>query len=363
MKTLEEVKQIFSEKGYCLLEDKYNGNKQYMTFSKNGYLYYNTLNGFIKTDNPKKWGINNPYSIINLRHYVSEINQTVIIPNQEYNSSKLHLICSCGNHYYIKWDNFLKTNQCQCPKCGRAKSAQNHIKDEYYKLMELKQLFPLNEYHGCKHSDYYRTKEGYIVKTSLYNIKNGANEYTTLFHICNKYSIDNMHLYLKLNSPELKLLSTEYIGANKYYRFRCECGREFFALWYNVMSGKKVRCEYCTHFASTLAIKTEEWLNQNKIDFTKEKTFEDCKRFARLRFDYYLPKLNKIIETDGNQHDHPVRFGNMSQEEAILAFIETKERDKIKDNYCKNHNIPLLRIKQKEFESDKYKIKLQTFIS
>ena len=54
MKTLEEVKQIFSEKGYCLLEDKYVGNKQYMTFSKNGYLYYNTLNGFIKTDNPKK---------------------------------------------------------------------------------------------------------------------------------------------------------------------------------------------------------------------------------------------------------------------------------------------------------------------
>ena len=44
------MKKLYKDKGYNLLEKEYNGNKSYMTFEKDGYLYYNTYNGFMKTD-------------------------------------------------------------------------------------------------------------------------------------------------------------------------------------------------------------------------------------------------------------------------------------------------------------------------
>ena len=43
IRTLEEMKKLYKDKGYNLLEKEYNGNKSYMTFEKDGYLYYNTF--------------------------------------------------------------------------------------------------------------------------------------------------------------------------------------------------------------------------------------------------------------------------------------------------------------------------------
>ena len=33
-----------------------------------------------------------------------------------------------------------------------------------------------------------------------------------------------------------------------------------------------------------------------------QKTFDDCKNIHKLRFDFYLPKYNCVIETHGEQH-------------------------------------------------------------
>jgi|688.fasta_scaffold445613_2 hypothetical protein len=83
----------------------------------------------------------------------------------------------------------------------------------------------------------------------------------------------------------------------------------------------------------------------------REKTFEDCKntiegRYCRpLRFDFYIPELNTIVEYDGEQHFRPsTKFG-------LEKFETLQQNDKIKNEYCLKKGIKLIRIHYK-FPSD-----------
>ena len=50
------------------------------------------------------------------------------------------------------------------------------------------------------------------------------------------------------------------------------------------------------------------------------------------------------VEYDGEQHFYPTRFGSQTVEESQKAFKELKIRDSIKNEYCKSHDIPLIRV-------------------
>ena len=94
-------------------------------------------------------------------------------------------------------------------------------------------------------------------------------------------------------------------------------------------------------------------LMANNIDFTKQKTYEDCLYKNKLRFDFYLPKYNMCIEYNGTQHYKPVNFfGGYKQ------YEEIKIRDDIKKKYCNDNNIRLLIIKSDENILDKLKMTL-----
>jgi very-short-patch-repair endonuclease len=84
----------------------------------------------------------------------------------------------------------------------------------------------------------------------------------------------------------------------------------------------------------------------------REKTFEDCKsttegQYCRaLRFDFYIPQLNTIVEYDGEQHFRPSsKFG-------YDKFERTQEHDRMKNDYCFENGIKLIRIHYK-FPVDK----------
>ena len=87
------------------------------------------------------------------------------------------------------------------------------------------------------------------------------------------------------------------------------------------------------------------FLKKNKISYIKQFVFEDCKDKRVLPFDFYLPDYNIIIEFDGIQH-FEIRdiFGEDN-------FIQTQKHDIIKNDYCKNNNIHLLRIKYTEINN------------
>lgn len=82
-------------------------------------------------------------------------------------------------------------------------------------------------------------------------------------------------------------------------------------------------------------------LKANNINYETQKTFEDLSstKGVLLRYDFYLPDYNRLIEFDGEQHYYPIEaFGGEKQ------FNYQKQLDKIKENYALSHNIILKRI-------------------
>jgi very-short-patch-repair endonuclease len=94
--------------------------------------------------------------------------------------------------------------------------------------------------------------------------------------------------------------------------------------------------------------KISKYLSEHKIKFEKQMKFENCKNINLLPFDFYLPEQNICIEFDGRQHYEIIEyFGG----EERLKY--TQNNDQIKNNFCKNNNIQLIRIK---FDEDINKI-------
>lgn len=90
----------------------------------------------------------------------------------------------------------------------------------------------------------------------------------------------------------------------------------------------------------------EKILNNLNIKYIKEYKFNDCIVKRHLRFDFYLPNLNICIEFDGKQHYKVIeKFGGEYE------FKKRKKYDKIKNEYCKNNNIHLLRIPYTEYNN------------
>ena len=91
----------------------------------------------------------------------------------------------------------------------------------------------------------------------------------------------------------------------------------------------------------------ENILKENNISFITQYHNNNC-RFSDSNyyayFDFYVD--NKyIIEFDGKQHFSPQCFNNnISKLEAEKQFKKTKEHDEIKNQWCKDNNIPLIRI-------------------
>ena len=61
-------------------------------------------------------------------------------------------------------------------------------------------------------------------------------------------------------------------------------------------------------------------------------------------FDFYVPELNSVIEFDGNQHFKKIEFFNTEKE-----FENYKKRDFIKNAFCFNKEIHMIRIYYKNF--------------
>lgn len=81
-------------------------------------------------------------------------------------------------------------------------------------------------------------------------------------------------------------------------------------------------------------------LIEENIDFETQKTFPDCKHVAQLKYDFYIPSENTLIEFDGIQHFKPVnKFGG------IKAFEETQFRDNLKNEFASVNDIKLIRFR------------------
>ncbi len=87
-----------------------------------------------------------------------------------------------------------------------------------------------------------------------------------------------------------------------------------------------------------------QWLDAQHIQYEKQKMFVGCVDLLPLRFDFFVPSLNLVIEFDGLQHFEFVKKFHGTED----GFERCKRRDAIKNEYAKDHNIHMLRIKYSE---------------
>ena len=86
--------------------------------------------------------------------------------------------------------------------------------------------------------------------------------------------------------------------------------------------------------------KYNNYYDYSKVQFSKsQKTFENLKYKNKLYFDFYLPKYNLCIEFDGIQHHKAFNFFG-----GELKLKDTMIKDNIKNIFCINNGIKLLRI-------------------
>jgi hypothetical protein len=93
-------------------------------------------------------------------------------------------------------------------------------------------------------------------------------------------------------------------------------------------------------------------LDSKDIKYNMEKSIEGCVSInnTKLRFDIYIIEKDIYIEYDGEQH-----FRSVESWGGECGFRSVKERDSIKNKFCKLNDIKLFRISYKDNIEDKLK--------
>lgn len=137
-----------------------------------------------------------------------------------------------------------------------------------------------------------------------------------------------------------------YERAHSYIEIKCNtCGYVFLQTPHAHINQKQ-GCPHCNFSHGELAV--EKWLKKYNIKFEDQKTFENCKykKKGNLEFDFYLSDFNMCIEYDGEQHFKEGRFFATNKN-----LKEIKIRDQIKNDYCFQNGIRLLRIPYWDFNN------------
>lgn len=140
-----------------------------------------------------------------------------------------------------------------------------------------------------------------------------------------------------------KLIAKEYLGSNNkgsgLWRCECDCGNNnFITTSHHLISGNTQSCG-CLKSKGEANIK--QLLINNNINFISQYYFKDLYYESNIpvRFDFYLPDYNRLIEFDGIQHYTSGGGWNTAE-----LFKRNKKHDEIRNQYALSHNIPLVRI-------------------
>ena len=98
-------------------------------------------------------------------------------------------------------------------------------------------------------------------------------------------------------------------------------------------------CSKCDEYRANRIIK--QTLNKMNISYIQQHFFDN----SELPFDFYMPGKRTCIEFDGLQHFQPVdHFGGLK------SYEQLKINDKIKDDYCEDNYIDLIRIRYDQID-------------
>jgi hypothetical protein len=210
---------------------------------------------------------------------------------------------------------------------------QRNSPSQSYKLASkwgiLDELFPVLDYESVK-----KVAEKY----GSYSEFREKSPYEYRFAVRNKF-INNLFPRRKtIDDKFVETIAKEYKTKSEFKN--AEPGAHKFAYKNNMLD--KLFPEKLTTSVGERIV--GEFLIKNGINFESEKTFEGCfvkknGKCFKLRYDFYLPDKNVLIEYDGIGHYKPVdRFGGPE------GLSIRRMNDFIKDKFAESQNMKLIRI-------------------
>lgn len=197
----------------------------------------------------------------------------------------------------------------------------------------------------------YMTKDGFkqIARTTLcesigLSVKSDDNlsTITRTIKLLKKYGLIRVKKETKaiINPSGKEIVHT----FNNYYV-------EKYSQWYSYMINnyRELMIDLDMNIGSCGEVAVSDYLDKNNIEYIREKTFNDLRsnKNGALRYDFYIPKSNILIEFNGEQHNGYVEYFHETEDD----FRELISNDKKKIKYAKNKGIRLITIKQSEIES------------
>ncbi|WP_310877069.1 hypothetical protein [Priestia megaterium] len=206
---------------------------------------------------------------------------------------------------------------------GNYKNTHTKIEMKHSKCSSSYEVTPRNFFNGHRCPKCFGTPKKTIdqFKKEIYNLV--ANEYEVL---------------------------GEYINTNTKIDIRHnKCGNIYPVIPFTFLKGS--RCPKCIE--SRGEKKIDEFFKDRGVCFSSQYRFKDCRNTAPLPFDFAVIEdddVKILVEYDGEGHFKPFRY--IKDEEIMLKKLKhAQKNDQIKNKYCIENNIPLIRIPYWEFEN------------
>lgn len=296
---VSEVCKLTNDEYTVLRVYKKAKDKTRMKHNKCGYEYEVTPDNFKRGKRCKKCSINivKSKTSFNINIFKDKVyslvgNEYEVVDTNYTNArtpvKMMHNIC--GNKFDVRPYHFTKENGTRCPKCSYARVGFNKRKSTEDFALEVE----------CVTNDEYEVVGDYI---------NAITEIDILHKSCNNiYSV-------KPNA---------FLSGNRCNKCKV-----------SVSNGEKLIINF---------------LESNGVKFIYQYSFDDCRNKNSLPFDFAIlndtDKVEFLVEYDGRQHFEPIEFWGGEKE-----FKRIQMHDNIKNSYCEDNNIKLIRIPYWKYEN------------
>lgn len=364
--------------GYKIItqEDEYKNTQQNIVCEKDGLKSFCSVADILTKKGTSKrfFSLSNPFCKDNMIKYLNDIDEeaeVLEIKQIQKNNKKRILLtikCSCGEIFTKLWDEAKSGSYgTKCHACsvkGRGRNHRENIQETIKTFEErgYKIIGNVNEMLRNAPIEV-ETCEGYRGFISYNRIRQGRNFEIFGLRQNKKNFIHNANIWSNINGIGTRVL--DFCDDKKFtkqgIKCKCQCGNEFITSIASFQNGKD-KCDICAASNSKYERMVRYILEENDIEYISEYRINSCKDILPLPFDFYIKSCSKLIEIDGQGHYYPCYFNNMSEENAKKSFDSTVKHDKIKNDYCKKYNIPLLRVPYWEMDDGSYKNKIIQFI-
>ncbi len=350
--TDQKIRNILNNYNLELIE--YINTKNIISKDNGGYKYKITLHNLLSDKTPNKF-MKNPFALENFKLFLSKNYPDYKLLDDQYVDCKTKMRFICIKHMdkgiQLNTLTNIIHNHHTCKYCSYDKLHNDRIIDENLIIKRANELNVIYKDRFIKDNE---TWISYICP--VHADKGIQTSSWTLFKSRAKGCAYCTGRY-KTTEDFKKELSTinsmveiigEYKGSERPVKCRCKlCNHIWSPIGRSLKNGQG--CPNCS--TSKGELKVKEFLDIHKLNYIQQKTFEDCIDKERLKFDFYLPNHNTAIEYDGQQHFMPVDFANKGKEWANNLFQNNVRKDNIKDAYCKDNNINLIRIPYFEYDN------------